>query len=272
MVEIVRDHSTPPDPWWFLNPEVGRLAKPELVFVMQWLWHEKPAKEFLWDGAAGGRIRWHAEIEILEDDPVFKTRAGLLTFNTAVNRGLWHPDYFSMDWGASEGVYTGPAILLGRNPECPEPEGVFYDGRASVRITARLMRFHHGDVVRELCRRGLMPRPPVPPPSPATQEPSPSIPVTTEELQEERSAEDAIPPSAPVSKARKGKQERLLESIAGEIYKENMPLLLASEFQHAIEQALKTKTLTTPLPPHWVPELTACRRFLIKRNKLRVVR
>ena len=150
MVEIVRDHSTPPDPWWFLNPEVGRLAKPELVFVMQWLWHEKPAKEFLWDGAAGGRIRWHAEIEILEDDPVFKTRAGLLTFNTAVNRGLWHPDYFSMDWGASEGVYTGPAILLGRNPECPEPEGVFYDGRASVRITARLMRFHHGDVVREL--------------------------------------------------------------------------------------------------------------------------
>src|SRR5262249_12968971 len=98
MVEIVRDHSTPPDPWWFLNPEVGRLAKPELVFVMQWLWHENPAKEFLWYSAAGGRIRWHAEIEILEDDPVFKTRAGLLTFNTAVNRGLSHPDYFSMDW------------------------------------------------------------------------------------------------------------------------------------------------------------------------------
>jgi hypothetical protein len=154
------DNTTADDSWWFLSPSLSRLAKAELVFVTQWTWHEKPAKEFLWDGAVGARgvrIRWYAETEIVEDNPVFKTHAGLLTFHTAVNRGLWHPDYFTMDWEASRGIYIGPAILLRRNPECLEQEHVFYDGRASVRITARLMRFHHGDVMRELCRRGLMP-------------------------------------------------------------------------------------------------------------------
>ena len=149
--------TTSDDPWWFLNPEIGRLAKPELVFVTQWTWHEKAAKEFLWDGAGGGRIRWYAEIEIFENNPVFKTCAGLLTFNTAVNQGLWHHNYFTMDWEASRGIYAGPAILLVQNPECPEQSSVFYDGRASVRIVARLMRFHHGDAKRELCRRGLIP-------------------------------------------------------------------------------------------------------------------
>ena len=159
MAEANDDRSTPSvDPWWFLNPELSQLAKPALVFVTQWTWHEKPAKEFLWDGAARGSIRWYAEIEILEDNPVFKTRAGLLTFNTAVNRGLWHPDYFSMDWETSRGIYAGPAILLTRNPECPEQVAVRYDGRASVRIVARLMRFHRGDTVRELRRCGLMHR------------------------------------------------------------------------------------------------------------------
>src|SRR5262249_48865295 len=158
------------DPWWFLNPELSQLAKPVLVFVTQWTWHEKPAKEFLWDGAARGSIRWYAEIEILEDNPVFKTRAGLLTFNTAVNRGLWHPDYFSMDWEASRGIYVGPAILLTRNPECPEQVAVRYDGRASVRIVARLMRFHRVDTVRELRRCGLMQGHPLVSPVAASEE------------------------------------------------------------------------------------------------------
>jgi hypothetical protein len=167
------DNTTSDDAWWFLSPSLSRLAKPDLVFVTQWTWHEKPAKEFLWDGAADGSIRWYAEIEILEDNPVFKTRAGLLTFNTAVNRGLWHPAYFSMNWETNEGIYAGPAILLKRNPECPEQVGLFYDGRASVRIMARLMRFHHGDVVRELCRRGLMPWPVSEPAS------SPEVPVAS---------------------------------------------------------------------------------------------
>src|SRR5262249_7205873 len=180
MVETGKDRTTSNDPWWFLSPSLSRLAKPELVFVTQWTWHEKSAQTFLWDGAADGSIRWYAEVEIVEDNPVLKTRAGLVTFNTAVNQGLWHPDYFSMDWGASEGIYTGPAILLRQNPEYPEQVGVFYDGRVSVRIVARLMRFHHGDVVRELCRRGLMSRPasePAPsPPFPPPQEPTRIVP------------------------------------------------------------------------------------------------
>ena len=77
------DNTASDDSWWFLSPSLSRLAKPELVFVTQWVWHEKPAQKFLWDGAADGPIRWHAEIEILEgDSAVFKVRTGLLTFNT----------------------------------------------------------------------------------------------------------------------------------------------------------------------------------------------
>jgi hypothetical protein len=118
------------------------------------------------------------------------------------------------------------------------------------------------------------PSTPVPtPPSPTlTVDPAATTPtLAAEELQGERSAvvQDAILPSAPVK--RLGKQERRLESIAFEIYGESMPILLASEFQRVIELALKNKTLTTPLPPHWVPGLSACRRFLAKRNKLRAV-
>jgi hypothetical protein len=176
------DHSTAAfaDSWWFLNPELSELAKPALAFVAQWTWSEKAAKEFLWE-AMRGTIRWYAESEIIQDNPVFTTRAGLLTLHTAVNQGLWHPDYFTMDWETSRGIYAGPAILLIRNPECPEQTAVKYDGRASVRIVARLMRFHRGDMVRELCRRGLMPASPAPfaastpkvsPSKPSTQVPA----------------------------------------------------------------------------------------------------
>jgi hypothetical protein len=162
MARTGNEASTPDDAWWFLNPELSPLAKPALVFVTQWTWHEKSAKEFLWEGAAGGSIRWKAEIEIHENNPIRETRAGLVTFLTAVNRGLWHPAYFSMDWEASQGIYAGPAILLIRNPACPEEVAVRYDGRVSVRIVARLMRFHRGDVGRELRRRGLMLAPSAP--------------------------------------------------------------------------------------------------------------
>jgi hypothetical protein len=161
------------DAWWFLNPGLSQLAKPALALVTQWTWHEKTAKELLWEGAARGFIRWYAEIEIQENNPVFKTRAGLLTFNRAVKQGLWHRDYFSMDWEVSRGIYLGPAILLMRNPECLEEVLVRYDGRASVRIVARLMRFHRGDMAADARRRGLLSAPSVPSPV-STSEVSPS--------------------------------------------------------------------------------------------------
>ena len=172
MARTVGDTSTSVDSWWFLNPELSQLAKPALVLVTQWTWHEKAAKELLWEGAARGSIRWYAEIEIQEDNPVFKTRAGLLTFNTAVNQGLWHPHYFTMDWEASRGIYLGPAILLIRNPECPEEMHVRYDGRASTHIVARLMRFHRGDMAAHARRSGLLAAP-LAPSSAATSEVAP---------------------------------------------------------------------------------------------------
>jgi hypothetical protein len=195
------DHNTPSvDSWWFLNPELSQLAKPALVFVAQWTWHEKPAKEFLWDGAARGSIRWYAEIEILEDNPVFKMRAGLLTFNTAVNQGLWHPDYFTMDWETSRGIYVGPAILLIRNPECPEQTAVKYDGRVSVRIVARLMRFHRGDIVRELRRCGLMQGHPLVSPAAAVEEAAVEEAAVEEAAVEEAAVEEAAVEEAAVEK------------------------------------------------------------------------
>jgi hypothetical protein len=152
------DINTSDDQWWFLSPKLSRLANPELAFVAQHTGDEDAAKEFLWDGVLDKSIRWYAEIEIHEDgDPVFRARAGLVTSIIAVDRGLWHRDYFGMNWKASRGIYTGPTIRLQRDPN--GSEHLIYDGRATVRIIARLMRFHHGDVMHRLRYRGLMPWP-----------------------------------------------------------------------------------------------------------------
>jgi hypothetical protein len=197
MAGTEHDNSRSDDAWWFLSPSLSRLAKVELAFVTQWTWHEKPAKELLWDGAADRSIRWYAEIEIVEDNLVFKTRAGLLTMNTAVNRGLWQRNYFSMNWEASEGTYIGPSIVLRPNPQHPEEVGLSYDGRASVRIMARLMRFHHGDVERELCHRGLMEEPVSEP----TSSPSEAPPNRQEPVSEWPSAEQLDIAKAPKQRA-----------------------------------------------------------------------
>jgi hypothetical protein len=69
---------------------------------------------------------------------------------------------------------------------------------------------------------------------------------------------------------RQGKQEAVLDPIAKELYGEDMPMLRPAEFQHAIENAIKAKSLKKTTPPrHWVARWDACRRYLKKRGKLR---
>jgi hypothetical protein len=75
---------------------------------------------------------------------------------------------------------------------------------------------------------------------------------------------------ARVKVPRLGKQEAVLDPIAKEIYGEDMPSLRPAEFQHAIENAIKAKSLKkTALPRDWVVRWDACRRYLKKRGKLR---
>jgi len=68
---------------------------------------------------------------------------------------------------------------------------------------------------------------------------------------------------------RLGKQEAVLDSIAKELYGEDVPSLTPAEFQHAIDNAIKAETLKTTRPKHWVARWDACRRYLKKHGKLR---
>jgi hypothetical protein len=74
---------------------------------------------------------------------------------------------------------------------------------------------------------------------------------------------------ARVKVPRLGKQEMVLDPIARELYGEDMPLLTPAEFQHAIDNAIKVKTLKTTRPKHWTARWDACRRYLKKHGKLR---
>jgi hypothetical protein len=77
------------------------------------------------------------------------------------------------------------------------------------------------------------------------------------------------PVKACVKAPRLGKQEAVLDPIAKELYGEDMPSLTPAEFQHAIDDAIKAKTLKTTRPKHWVARWDACRRYLKKHGKLR---
>jgi len=113
----------------------------------------------------------------------------------------------------------------------------------------RLVRLHRDEVLSMLRKAGLLL--------------SAEMPAAAEDSDR---ANEAGPAK---KKTRLGKQEQLLEPVAREIYGPDLPMLLASEFRRAIELARKAGTLATLLPKHWVPDLSACRRFLAKRGKLR---
>jgi hypothetical protein len=95
---------------WFLDPDLGRLASRELVFVKEWTRSERMAAKFLRHALTDRTIRWHAEItsEML-DDPTIRAKQPLAPFDpncfesfVAIRLGLWaNRDRPAIDWEAS---------------------------------------------------------------------------------------------------------------------------------------------------------------------------
>jgi hypothetical protein len=154
------DDPSTPEPFWFLNPQLHRLASVELRFVTQWMDHEKPAQEWIRELLALDWLPWWADIEVEElDDIRTVIRANRMTLVGSVRRWLWSKrDYPPIEWETSSSIYIGPSILMGKDPDGFEYP--VYDGRGRVRIDIQRIRFHHGFTMRRLCQQGFMPWPP----------------------------------------------------------------------------------------------------------------
>src|SRR6516164_1897343 len=168
-------NSTSDARWWFLNPELARLAADERRFFAAWTHDEEAAEDLLLDSLARRSIAWYAELEFEMRDlglqmPAGSPIPGLPISYAAVWLGFWvDPSCLGINWKASSAIYTGPTLLLRRNSD--GREYVFFDSRTPVRIIARLIRFRHEDGVRQLCARGLMPRSDLPVPRPPPEKP-----------------------------------------------------------------------------------------------------
>jgi hypothetical protein len=146
------DDPITPEPFWFLNPQLGRLAVLERRFVAQWIHDDKAAEKWLQRELVAGRLPWHAGVEI----DYLDVRTGPITLPGTVLRWFWQTRHCTpIDWSSSSTIYVGPSILTGK-----DPDGFEYpitDGRSRVRIELVLIRFYHPTVVRGLCLEGLMP-------------------------------------------------------------------------------------------------------------------
>jgi len=161
MASKASDDPITPEPFWFLNPQLHRLASVELRFVTQWMDHEKPAQDWIREELAHGWLPWWADIEVKElDDIRTVVRANRMTFVGSVRRWLFRRDYPPIEWATSSSIYIGPSILVGKDPDGFEYP--VYDSRGRVHINIQRIRFHHGFTVRRLCQQGYMSWPPEP--------------------------------------------------------------------------------------------------------------
>jgi len=272
MAQTERDDSTP-DSW--------RLVGAELAFVAELVGPEERAIEImdlLLDDLAKGLIRWDCAKLTVDGD--FQAHPALRTTYAAA-RGrafFWHRDEHSRvsaDWPRSCVAWMGP--LAGFGSDGRGNSWPIFDPYASTSLTASGIRFHHGVVMDRLMARGLMPRAPAPPPSslPSPEPPIaprvetvPAAPVSQDSPESELASTAAASTFA-TTKQRVGSQEQWLVPLALEIYLGDLPLLTPAELQRAIEARQKAKSLKTSLPPHWVPNWEACKRFLRKQGKLR---
>ena len=205
MASKASDDPITPEPFWFLDPQLHRLASVELRFVAQWTDHEKPAQEWIRELLALDWLPWWADIEVEElDDIRTVTRANRMTLVGSVRRWLWSKrDYPPIEWVTSSSIYIGPSILVGRDPD--GFEFPVYDGRGRVRIDVQRIRFHHGFTVRRLCQQGFMPWPPEPsqpPTKPIVEgnaEPGETAP--KDETADDMSEHGMPPPRSPEQKA-----------------------------------------------------------------------
>ena len=182
-----------PEPFWFLNPQLHRLASVELRFVAQWTDHEKPAQDWIRELLVRDWLPWWADIEVEElDDIQTVVRANRMTLVGPVRRWLWWKhDYPPIEWETSSSIYIGPSILVGKDPDGFEYP--VFDGRGRVRIKSSRIRFHHGFTVRRLCQDGLMPWPSEPVVAPAVAAPTTTTTTTTTTIAPATSQENPEP-------------------------------------------------------------------------------
>jgi hypothetical protein len=144
-----------PEPFWFLNPQLGRLAVLERRFVAQWIHDDGAAANWIQNLLTSGWLPWHAGVEI----DYLDVRTGpITTLPGTVLRWFWQIRHCTpIEWNSSSTIYIGPSILTGE-----DPDGFEYpitDGRSRVRIKLSLIRFYHPVLVYRLRCNGLMPWP-----------------------------------------------------------------------------------------------------------------
>ena len=149
-----RDPITP-EPFWFLNPQLGRLAILEHRFVTQWIHDDGAAADWIQNLLISGWLPWHAGVEI----DYLDIRTGpITTLPGTVLRWFWQIRHCTpIEWNSSSTIYVGPSILTGK-----DPDGFEYpitDGRSRVRIKLSLIRFYHPVLEYRLRSAGLMPWP-----------------------------------------------------------------------------------------------------------------
>lgn len=152
------------------------LAGDELVFVTKIVGSETLAKDLLLDDLDANFIRWRCQELAIEDPADFSTNPPLWTSIAAARRFFWRRATHSridMDWTNHHATRVGPAMQLRSQSRAAsdaawpittksEEEAwtwPLFDLRGSTTVRAKLVRFHHGDVVNMLVRLGLMPRP-----------------------------------------------------------------------------------------------------------------
>ena len=248
-----------------ISADDWRLANDESAFATEIVGFEERARDLLLNDLAEGLIRWDCDrnLAVRGDFQAYP----LLRATFAATRGhpfFWRRDEHSrvdMDWSTNCATWTGRFIGFGwdgRGNSWPN-----FDPRASTSLTVSGVRFHHGDVVKALTRRGLT----------LGGEAALAAPVSQVSLESEQPSATAAPALATTTtttkKRRLGSQEQWIAPAALEIYGEVLPLLSPAQLQRAIEARQKAKTLKTSLPPHWVAGGEACKRFLQKQGKLR---
>jgi hypothetical protein len=142
-----------PEPFWFLNPQLGRLAVLERRFVAQWIHDDGAAADWIQNLLTSGWLPWHAGVEI----DYLDVRTGpITTLPGTVLRWFWQIRHCTpIEWNSSSTIYVGPSILMGK-----DPDGFEYpitDSRSRVRIKLHLIRFYHPILVFRLRSDGLMP-------------------------------------------------------------------------------------------------------------------
>jgi hypothetical protein len=196
------------------------LAGDELAFVTKIVGSETLAKDLLLDDLDADFIRWRCQELAIEDPADFSANLPLWTSIAAARRFFWHRATHSridMDWTNHRATRVGPVMQLRSQSRAAsdaawpittkseeEEEAAwtwpFFDLRGSTTVTAKLVRFHHGDVVNMLVRLGLMPRPAPISDSLATIEASDSVAVSGVTPESPKAvAETASPSAAPES-------------------------------------------------------------------------